>query len=38
MDSIGVNYGFAIDKNELKDAGATYVVETVEELENLLLS
>lgn len=38
MDSIGVNYGFAFDKNELKDAGATFVVETVEELRNLLLS
>ena len=38
MDSIGVNYGFAFDKNELKDAGATYVVDTVEELRDLLLS
>ncbi len=38
MDSIGVNYGFAFDKNELREAGATYVVETVEELRNLLLS
>ena len=38
LDSIGVNYGFAFDKNELKDAGATYVVETVEELGELLLS
>ena len=38
MDSIGVNYGFAFDKNELREAGATFVVETVEELRNLLLS
>ena len=38
LDSIGVNYGFAFDKNELKDAGATYVVETVKELGELLLS
>lgn len=38
MDSIGVNYGFAFDKNELREAGATHVVETVEELRNLLLS
>jgi phosphoglycolate phosphatase len=36
LDSIGVNYGFAFDKNELKDAGATYVVETVSELKELL--
>ena len=38
LDSIGVNYGFAFDKNELKDAGATYVVDTVEELGELLFS
>ena len=38
MDSIGVNYGFAFDKNELKEAGATYVVDTVEELDKLLFS
>lgn len=38
LDSIGVNYGFAFDKNELKDAGATYVVDTVEELDKLLFS
>ena len=38
LDSIGVNYGFAFDKNELKDAGATFVVETVKELEELLFS
>lgn len=37
LDSIGVNYGFAFDKNELKDAGATYVVETVSELKELLM-
>lgn len=37
LDSIGVNYGFAQDKNELKEAGATYVVNTVEELRTLLL-
>ena len=38
LDSIGVNYGFAFDKDELKNAGATYVVDTVEELEDLLFS
>ena len=38
LDSIGVNYGFAFDKNELKDAGATFVVETVKELGELLFS
>ena len=38
LDSIGVNYGFAFDNNELKNAGATYVVETVEELGELLFS
>ena len=38
LDSIGVNYGFAFDKNELKEAGATYVVETVSELKTLLLN
>lgn len=38
MDSIGVNYGFAQDKNELKDAGATHVVESVKELRDLLFS
>ena len=37
LDSIGVNYGFASDKNELKDAGATYVVDTVSELKELLM-
>lgn len=36
IDSIGVKYGFA-DEGELEAAGATYVVETVEELKELLL-
>lgn len=36
LDSIGVNYGFA-PEGELKEAGATYVCETVAELEKLLL-
>ena len=33
---IGVNYGYA-QGNELKDAGADYIVETVEELQELLI-
>ena len=37
LDSIGVNYGFA-PEGELKEAGATYVCETVAELEALLLN
>lgn len=37
IDSIGVTYGFA-KEGELKEAGATYVVDTVEELKELLLS
>ena len=37
LDSIGVNYGFAQDKEELKNAGATHVVETVSDLRKLLL-
>lgn len=37
IDSIGVTYGFAKD-GELQDAGATFVVNTVEELQELLLS
>lgn len=36
LDSIGVTYGFAKD-NELVEAGATYVVDTVKELQELLL-
>ena len=36
IDSIGVEYGFA-DEGELKAAGATYVVETVEDLKKLLI-
>jgi len=35
IKSIGVLYGYG-DKNELEDAGPDYLVETVEELENLL--
>ncbi len=37
MDCIGVEYGYA-DSGELQEAGASYVVTTVAELENLLLS
>lgn len=37
IDSIGVTYGFAKD-NELVEAGATYVVDTVVQLQELLLS
>ena len=36
MESIGVRFGYA-EPNELEDAGATYIVETVEELTQLLL-
>lgn len=36
IDSIGVTYGFAKD-GELKEAGATYVVDTVAQLQSLLL-
>ena len=36
LDSVGVTYGFAKD-NELTEAGATYVVDTVKELQELLL-
>lgn len=36
MESVGVEYGFA-EKGELQDAGAEYVVPTVEALEELLL-
>ena len=37
IDSVGVTYGFARD-NELVEAGATYVVDTVAGLQELLLS
>lgn len=37
IDSIGVTYGFA-EENELAEAGATYVVDTVAQLQELLLS
>lgn len=37
IDSIGVNYGFRQSENELKEAGATYVVDTVSELAELLM-
>lgn len=36
IDSIGVTYGFA-PEGELSEAGATYVVDTVAELQKLLL-
>lgn len=36
IDSIGVNYGFKQSEKELEEAGATYVVDTVEELSKLL--
>lgn len=36
MDSIGVEYGYG-DYSELKNAGATYIVKTVENLKNLLV-
>lgn len=35
MDTIGVLYGFG-DRQELEDAGATHIVETVDELEAFL--
>lgn len=38
IDSIGVNYGFRQTENELSEAGATYIVDTVEELTTLLLA
>lgn len=37
IDSVGVTYGFA-KENELTEAGATYVVDTVAELQELLLN
>lgn len=37
IDSIGVTYGFA-KGNELEEAGATYVVDTVSQLQELLIS
>ncbi len=37
LDSIGVTYGFCND-GELEEAGATYVVDTVAQLQELLLS
>jgi len=36
MESIGVRFGYA-EPNELEEAGATYIVDTVESLEKLLL-
>ena len=36
LDSVGVTYGFS-KEGELKEAGATHVVDTVEELQKLLL-
>lgn len=36
IDSIGVEYGYG-DYDELKNAGATYIVKTVEELEAVIL-
>jgi phosphoglycolate phosphatase len=37
IKSVGINFGFA-EENELKTAGADFIVSSVEELENLLLS
>lgn len=37
LTGIGVTFGYAAD-NELQEAGADYIVDTVEELQNLLLS
>lgn len=36
IDSIGVEYGYG-DYDELSSSGATYIVKTVDELEQLLL-
>ncbi len=36
LDSIGVTFGYG-DRAELADAGATYIVDSVAELQNLLL-
>lgn len=36
IDSVGVEYGYG-DYDELSDAGATYIVKTVEELKELLI-
>lgn len=36
IDSVGVEYGYG-DYDELSDAGATYIVKTVEELKGLLI-
>ena len=35
LDSIGVTYGYG-NREELKEAGATYIVDTVEEIDQLL--
>lgn len=37
IQAVGVNYGYA-QKNELSDAGADYIVNTVEELQDILLT
>ncbi len=37
IDSIGVRFGYA-EENELENAGATFIAETVEDLKRLLLS
>lgn len=37
LTGIGVTFGYAAE-NELQEAGADYIVDTVEELQNLLLS
>lgn len=36
IDSIGVEYGYGTF-DELKNAGATYIAKTVEELKSLLI-
>ena len=36
IDSIGVLYGYG-DYNELKNAGATYIVKDINDLKSLLL-
>lgn len=36
IESVGVRFGYA-ESNELEDAGADYIVSSVEELQNLLL-
>lgn len=35
IDSVGVEYGYG-DFNELSNAGATYIVKTVDELQDII--